>query len=184
MKGKSLISTLLPPTIFEAPVVPQTGEFKRLADMTIPRNYHSFALLMRDGRIFAAGGGLCGSCSTNHPDAEIFTPPYLLNNDGTLATRPVLSNAPAQISAGTTINVTLDSSQSHSFALVRTAAATHSVNNDQRRIPLNVISRSGGSFSLEIPSNQNVVIPGNYFLFAMNERGVPSEAALVNVANR
>ncbi|MEL6859548.1 MAG: RICIN domain-containing protein [Pseudomonadota bacterium] len=163
---------------------PETGEFKQLADMTVPRNYHSFALLMRDGRIFAAGGGLCGSCSTNHPDGEIFTPPYLLNNDGSLATRPVLSNVPEQLSAGTTINVSLDSSQNHTFSLVRTSAATHSVNNDQRRIPLNVVSKSGRAFGLEIPSNQNVVIPGNYFLFAMNERGVPSVAALVNVANR
>ncbi|MEL6861454.1 MAG: RICIN domain-containing protein [Pseudomonadota bacterium] len=163
---------------------PETGEFKRLADMTIPRNYHSYALLMKDGRIFAAGGGLCGSCSTNHPDAEIFTPPYLLNNDGTLATRPVISSAPAQVTAGTTISVGLGSSGSHTFALVRTSAATHSVNNDQRRIPLQVASRSGSTFALELPRNGNVLIPGNYFLFAMNARGVPSEAVIVNVANR
>ena len=163
---------------------PETGAFKRLADMTIPRNYHSYALLMKDGRIFAAGGGLCGSCSTNHPDAEIFTPPYLLNNDGSLATRPILSNTPSEITAGSTISVTMDSSEDHTFALVRTSAATHSVNNDQRRVPLQVSNKSGQTFALELPSNENVLIPGNYYLFAMNERGVPSVGALVNVANR
>ena len=36
-----------------------------------PRNYHSVALLLPDGRVFSGGGGLCGPCATNHPDAQI-----------------------------------------------------------------------------------------------------------------
>eukprot|EP00542_Grammatophora_oceanica_P000419 CAMPEP_0194060170 /NCGR_PEP_ID=MMETSP0009_2-20130614/71100_1 /TAXON_ID=210454 /ORGANISM="Grammatophora oceanica, Strain CCMP 410" /LENGTH=44 /DNA_ID= /DNA_START= /DNA_END= /DNA_ORIENTATION= len=44
--------------------------------MTVPRTYHSVAVLMRDGRVWAAGGGLCanfctGGPESNHPDAEI-----------------------------------------------------------------------------------------------------------------
>jgi hypothetical protein len=34
------------------------------------------------------GSGLCGNCTANHYDAQIFTPPYLLREDGTPALRP------------------------------------------------------------------------------------------------
>jgi galactose oxidase len=70
---------------------PATETFTTMAAMTVPRNYHSVAMLLPDGRVFAGGGGLCGSCSTNHPDGQIFTPPYLLNADGTAAARPSIA---------------------------------------------------------------------------------------------
>ncbi len=160
---------------------PETETFSQLADMRVPRNYHSIAILMKDGRVLTGGGGLCGSCTANHADVEIFTPPYLLGPDGALATRPVLSNVPAQARPGNTISVDMDTDTSHSFALVRTAAVTHSVNNDERRIPLQATAQGGGTFSLSLPSSANVLIPGNYFLFAMNASGVPSVGEIINV---
>src|SRR5690606_5602859 len=75
------------------------GTFRTLASMTVPRTYHSAAILLNDGRVFMGGGGLCGTCEgspeLNHLDAEIFSPPYLFNPDGSgsLAERPDL-NAP------------------------------------------------------------------------------------------
>lgn len=57
---------------------PETGVFTKLSSMRIPRTYHSIAILLKDGRILAAGGGLCGSCAANHQDMEILTPPYLM----------------------------------------------------------------------------------------------------------
>jgi hypothetical protein len=62
---------------------PKTGKFTVMAPEAEPRNYHSVAVLLPDGRVFSGGGGLCGSCATNHPDGQIFTPPYLLNANGT-----------------------------------------------------------------------------------------------------
>lgn len=70
---------------------PATGRFTRMASMAVPRNYHSVANLLPDGRIFTGGGGLCGACATNHPDGAIFTPPYLLNADGSEKARPVIT---------------------------------------------------------------------------------------------
>lgn len=160
---------------------PDTGEFRRLADMVVPRNYHSIALLLKDGRILTGGGGLCGGCSTNHPDVEIFTPPYLLNADGTDATRPVLSGVPNSVSPGESITVEMDTNANHTFALVRTSAVTHSVNNDERRIPVQVSAQAGTQFTLDIHSNPAVLIPGSYYLFAMNAQGVPSEASTILV---
>ena len=68
---------------------PETDTWRQLAAMQVPRTYHSFGLLMKDGRVLAGGGGgLCGNCGVNHDDVEIFTPPYLLNADGSSAIRP------------------------------------------------------------------------------------------------
>ena len=166
---------------------PQTETFTRLAPMQTPRTYHSVALLMLDGRVFVGGGGLCtdnytGVCP-NHPDAEILTPPYLLNADGTPAARPVITSAPASAAPGTTITVQTDTDVA-SFALVRMAAATHSVNNDQRRIPLPI---TGGDqtegYWLHIPADTGEVLPGNYMLFALSASGRPSVAKVINIAN-
>ncbi len=42
----------------------------------------------------------------NHPDGQIFTPPYLLNADGSPAARPVVIAAPTTAHPGATIAVT------------------------------------------------------------------------------
>jgi YVTN family beta-propeller protein len=161
---------------------PETKLFSRLANMKVPRNYHSVALLLKDGRVFVSGSGLCGTCTTNHPDVEILTPPYLLNDDGTLATRPVIRNAPVSAKAGDTIQVTMNTNGAHKFALMRLGAVTHTVNNDQRRVPLEITNSSGNQFSLKLPANTSVLLPGNYFLFALNQQGVPSVAQTINIA--
>ena len=160
---------------------PATMGFARLAAMTVPRNYHSVALLMLDGRVFVAGGGLCGTCPVNHPDAQILTPPYLLNDNGTLAARPTILAAPTSATWGSSIVVKTDVAVA-SFALVRLSAVTHSVNNDQRRIPLSI---SGGDpiagYALPIPGDPGVVLPGRYMLFALDARGRPSVAKVIGI---
>ncbi|MCK5828942.1 MAG: discoidin domain-containing protein [Methylococcales bacterium] len=160
---------------------PETEVFTTLSEMSIPRNYHSVALLMKDARVFVSGGGLCGGCSTNHPDVEILTPPYLLNSDGSPAIRPIIEASPSKANLGDTLNVAVDTTAEHSFVLTRTAIATHSVNNDERRIPLEAVHLGGGNYQISIPSNSSIVIPGNYFLFALNDKGVPSIAKTLNV---
>ena len=75
----------------------------------------------------------------------------------------------------------MDTAQSHDFALMKLSAATHSINNDQRRIPLEIMSKSDNNFELVIPGNAAVVPPGDYFLFAMNASGVPSIAEIIRI---
>lgn len=80
---------------------PATETFALAALAAVPRTYHSVALLLPDGRVFTGGGGLCGTgCATNHFDGEIFTPPNLLNADGTPAARPVITSAPPAAANG------------------------------------------------------------------------------------
>ncbi len=148
--------------------------FSLLNPMQTPRTYHSTALLLPDGRVFVGGGGQCGTgCADNHLTAEILTPPYLLNSNSSLATRPVIQQAPASASLGQTITVTTNTAIT-SFALMRLSATTHTVNNDQRRIPLQPTTVSATTYSLTIPSDPGVVLPGYYMLFALNSAGVPS----------
>ncbi|MEM7092154.1 MAG: galactose oxidase-like domain-containing protein [Actinomycetota bacterium] len=159
---------------------PVTEQFKPLATMSVPRNYHSISLLLADGRVLAAGGGLCGNCNTNHPDVQIFTPPYLFNLDGTPADRPVITSAPTAMTYNQTISVSTDRNVD-SFALVRLGTSTHATNSDQRRIPLSV-SGSNGNYQLSGLTSSGVAPPGQYMLFAMTARGTPSIAQIVTVS--
>ena len=161
--------TILVPELWN----PVTQVFRALPAMKTPRNYHSVGLLMNDGRVMVGGGGLCGNCPTNHANIEIFTPPYLLNENGSLAKRPAIISMPEKAQHGAKINVVTDSPIIQ-FALLRLSSVTHTINNDQRRIPLRAWSNTKHNYLLEIPNDSGVVIPGYYMLFAMNTKGVPS----------
>jgi large repetitive protein len=161
---------------------PANETFAQLPAMSVPRNYHSVALLLPDARVLVAGSGLCGGCATNHPNANILTPNYLINADGSAATRPVITTAPASATHGTTIAVSTNSAIAN-FSLVRLGSTTHTVNNDQRRIPLQFTSTGTNAYSLALPSNPGVILPGFYMLFAMNAEGTPSVAKMIRVGN-
>jgi galactose oxidase len=159
---------------------PATGGFTVMAPQAIPRTYHSVAILLPDGRVFSGGGGLCGACSTNHPDGQIYSPPYLFNPDGTLRTRPAITSAPATAVTGADITVTT-SSATPAFSLIRVSGDTHGVNNDQRRIPLTPTTVNGTTYTLQLPSDKGVLLPGNYMLFALDANGTPSVAKMMNI---
>lgn len=160
---------------------PATGKFTEMAPMQVPRTYHSMAVLLPDGRVLAGGGGLCGAtCDTNHPDVEIFTPPYLLNAEGAPLARPVISNAPTTAAAGAQVQVKTKRAVDR-FALVRMSSVTHSVNSDQRRVPLTITKTAGTNYTLALPADHGVLVPGAYMLFALDGRGVPSIAKTVMI---
>ncbi|MFD3718936.1 discoidin domain-containing protein [Streptomyces sp. NPDC058674] len=161
---------------------PSTGTFSPLATMAVPRNYHSVANLLPDGRIFSGGGGLCGDCATNHPDGAVFTPPYLLNADGSPKPRPVITGGvPARAAPGASLTVATQAPVA-SFVLMRASAATHSTDNDQRRVPLVSTATGTGTYAVSLPADPGVVLPGTYMLFAIDAQGVPSTARFITVS--
>ena len=148
---------------------PATGQWKTLAAMQVTRQYHSTALLLPDGRVLSSGGGICGTCDTVGylaKNAEVFTPPYLFKHDGSgeLAPRPVLDSAPAEVAYGTPFDVgTPDAASIRKLALIRLGAVTHSVNMEQRYVPLTFAAGSA-SLTATGPANANVAPPGMYML--------------------
>lgn len=171
---------------------PATKTWKTLAAEAVPRNYHSVSLLLPDGTVFSGGGGLCyvgqpGASSAgcdkvvDHADGQIFSPPYLFKADGTAATRPVISALSAttvKVGAKLTASVNMANSK---LVLVRIGSSTHSVNSDQRRVPLTSVAVSGSSYTATLPADSGILIPGNYYLFAVSSTGVPSVAKTVRV---
>lgn len=158
---------------------PTTNTFRSLASMQVPRTYHSAGILLPDGRVFMGGGGLCGEgCKANHKDAEIYSPPYLFDANGELALRPTV-NAPDNAFYEKTFSV-IASTDVAKFAFIRMSSATHSINNEQRRVPVTHTLSADGYFELNMP-NANLMPPGYYMLFALNADGVPSVSAPVMV---
>ena len=166
---------------------PATGQWTVLASASRIRQYHSTAVLLPDGRVMTGGGGVCGVCTTVgylEKNIEYFTPPYLYTKDGSgqLATRPVISSAPASVGINATF--TISSAQAANVkkvALVGLGDATHSVDQGQRYVPLK-FSASGTTLTVTGPPNGGVAPPGYYMLFVIDADGVPSIAKMVQVA--
>ena len=155
------------------------------------RPYHSVAVLMTDGRVISAGGGLngesCanpeapGECGNDHWNAEIFSPPYLFDPDDTLATRPVIQSGPGVARVGTTITVQATPGLT-AFSMIRMAATTHTMNTDQRYLAPSFTETSPGTYEIVLHANPNVAVPGYWMLFGLDGQ-VPSVAHVFKVVN-
>jgi hypothetical protein len=165
---------------------PARDKWRTLASMRVTRQYHSTALLLPDGRVLSAGGGLCGTCDAVGylaKNAEIFSPPYLFKRYpfGALAPRPRITAAPSSVGYGAQFAIgSPDARSIRKLALVRLGAVTHSVNMEQRYVPLE-FSAGSATLTATAPANANIAPPGVYMLFAITADGVPSVARMVNV---
>jgi hypothetical protein len=162
---------------------PTSGQWTLGASATIPRLYHSNALLLPDGSVLTAGGGSPGPLI--NLNAEIYYPPYLYMSDGSglPAPRPSLSGAPASIAVGQSISATVGpTDQIACMTLVRTGSATHGNNSDQRFIDLIGFQQTGQLVTAMLPSDPTVLLPGYYMLFVFNEAGIPSIANIVLIS--
>lgn len=156
---------------------PATGKWSTMASLTIPRIYHSTALLLPDGRVIAAGGSKpLNSKFSSYKNAQIYSPPYLFKGS-----RPTIGSAPANLSYGQTFSVqTPDASTINKVRLIRLGSVTHSYNMNQRILTLSFTPGSG-SLSVTVPPNHNLLPPGDYMLFILNGAGVPSVSKILNV---
>ena len=144
----------------------------------------------QQGTVFNGGGGLCGSgCadpSFNHLDGYIWTPPYLFEADGTTpAPRPNITALSSNtLPLGSTFTASIEENGANgnvTFSLIRMATTTHTVNTDQRRLPLTPTSTNGGdTYTFQLPTDPGRVVPGYWYFFAL-VGGVPSVATTVQV---
>ena len=154
---------------------PVTGSWQTLASMRDPRMYHSTALLLPDGRVLAAGGGRLGG-ARDYFTAEIFSPPYLFKG-----TRPAILSAPGVLPIGGSATVqTAQAADIASVSLVRLASVTHTLDMEQRYLPLE-FTAGADRLTIAAPASSDLAPPGYYMLFIVNSRGVPSTAAILRV---
>ena len=165
---------------------PATGQWTTLAAQAVTRQYHSTALLLPDGRVLSAGGGICGTCDQVGylaKNAEVFTPPYLFKKDGSgqLAPRPEITGAPGTVGYGTSFQITTPNAASIAkVGLIRLGSQTHSVEMEQHYVPLS-FTVGAGTLTATVPANMNTAVPGVYMLFIVDSAGVPSVARMVQL---
>ncbi|KAL4951849.1 hypothetical protein BDW69DRAFT_168991 [Aspergillus filifer] len=168
---------------------PDMDIFVPLQQNNVVRVYHSLSILLPDATVLNGGGGLCGNCTVNHYDGQIFRPPYLYNKDGSPAIQPktpVLEKGSDKVTVGQTIRFFADA-DIKSASMVRLGSVSHTVNTDQRRVPLEGYTcdepaADGYRYcKARLDPDPGVALPGYYMLFVMNSAGVPSKAASIKV---
>ena len=162
-------------------VPPILGTVSSAGANATQRLYHSVALLLPDATVWLAGGNPARGTYNN--TMEIYQPAYLFNSDGTLATRPSITSAPASISYGNTFSVTTpDAANISSAVLVRNGTVTHAFGMDQRMVGMS-FTQGSGALTVTAPANGNIAPPGYYMLFLLNSSGVPSLATFIQMTS-
>jgi hypothetical protein len=152
--------------------------------MTHYRLYHSTTLLLPDARVLSVGSGQpAASGLSDDYTAEIFSPPYLFNADGTPAARPTIASTPSAVGYGQSF--TVQSAEAVSIAKVtwiRLGSVTHAFNQNQRMSYLPFGVTGTGTLTVTAPASANLAPPGHYMLFIIDGRGVPSVAKIVLIS--
>ena len=158
---------------------PDTNTFSSAGANAFPRLYHSNSLLLADGTVAVLGGNpLQGMYE---PHIEIYSPAYLFNADGSLATRPRITGVAGAIAYGSAFQVqTPNAADIASVVLVRPGSPTHAFDQDQRLVRLSYNAGSG-VLNVTAPPTGNIAPPGYYMLFVLSSAGVPSTASFVRL---
>jgi hypothetical protein len=162
---------------------PATESWKTLARMTHYRVYHSTALLLPDGRVLSVGSGAPAATGlTDDFTAEIFTPPYLYNADGTLATRPAITSAPTTLAYNQQFTIQMSAATTVSrVTWLSLGAVTHSYNENQHAMKLTFVGSGTTALTVTAPARAALAPPGYYMLFVVDGKGVPSVAKIIRI---
>jgi hypothetical protein len=168
---------VLVPEIYD----PQTAAWTTMAPMQHPRQYHSEAVLLPDGRVLCAGGidpSKGGPPVRDQRYLEVFSPPYLSRGP-----RPTITAVPANAAYGSDFDVvTPDAARVASVALLRPCAMTHHTDAGQRYIKLKITGTAPNRITVHAPDSGRIAPPGYYMLFIVDSSGIPSQAGFVQVS--
>jgi hypothetical protein len=159
---------------------PASRSWSLRAAHKVQRLYHSTALLLPDGRVLAGGGGHPKGADEglleDHPDVEIYSPPYLFHGDG-----PRLTSAPGNVIYGQPFAVvTPDAGMVTQVVWIRLSSVTHAFNQDQRLVRLSITGRNG-DLQVTAPSDPRLCPPGYYLMFLLNAQGIPSLGHMIRI---
>lgn len=146
------------------------------AAASVPRNYHSVALLMPNGRVITAGSNLDGSMGMDDVKEyriEVFMPSY----DGD-ANRQTIIQSPNTITYGASFTLSCSEPQKTSrVALIRCGSVTHAWDGDQRYIGLEFVLEDNNTLTVVAPPNGNIAPPGPYMIWIIDHEDRPCKHA-------
>jgi len=163
---------------------PSTETWTTMAAESSNRTYHSTAILLPNATVLSSGSGEGGGVlfANSEFSAQVFTPPYLLNADGSPAVRPTITSAPSRLSYGQTFTVqTPDAASVTKGTLIRLSSVTHAFNQSQLINHLTFTANGPTTLGATAPTGPSLAPPGPYMLFLINASGVPSVAKIVSV---
>jgi len=153
---------------------PSSDTWTQAAAPTVPRGYHTFALLNDEGDVVVY--------STNNQEVrfdrrvEVFHPPYQFRSS-----RPVLTDLPSEVVRGGTTVATVTAARTiKRVVLDHPNVITHTADVDQRMIDV-PFTRTGDRLELRIPSIDGIVLPGWHRIWVVDRAGAVSRAVWTHV---
>jgi hypothetical protein len=185
---------------------PATGSVAKLGRTSVSRGLHGTATLLPDASVFFAGenrealvrpddpsfpltSSFAGVLPRGDPDlgvpvGQVFTPPYMFNEDGSRKARPVIAKVPKSIGYGGHFDIEVSGNLGDiaSIALLRSDHNTHSLTTGDRYVKL-AFKPKGKDKELRIraPKVPAQAVPGIYMLFVVDKNGVPSQGKRVDL---
>jgi hypothetical protein len=157
---------------YEAPDSWRTAD-----EASVPRNYHSTALLMPDGRVWTAGSSKNHALGDPHQVGElrieIWKPPYDRDPN-----RPDVTGAPARIGYRQSFDIhCTQAEQIGAVAIIRCGSSTHGFDFDQRYVGLQFRHVEGDRLNVDTPPDGRIAPPGFYLLWVLNQARLPCKFA-------
>jgi hypothetical protein len=155
---------------------PQARTIRTVAETTVPRHDHATALLAPDGSVLVMGGNrtdlVLDDTEEGVPVLQVYKPAYMFQGD-----RPRIERAPDRISYRRSFPVELASGcgKTGSVVVMRMEPVTHNWSWGNRYVELAFDEVGKCRLNVRAPATGAAAPPGDYMLFVLDERGVPSE---------
>jgi hypothetical protein len=160
-----------PPIMWIESFDPATETFTSRTGITVPRLYHSTALLLPDGSVMIAGStgarwsqSISGG-SANEFRIEVYDPPYLFRGP-----RPALRLKTAVVRYGQPLEIEIPTGPRmiKKAVLIRHGSTTHTNNMDQRYVGLRITETTDTHIKVALPADGALAPPGPYMLFVIS----------------
>lgn len=157
---------------------PSRDTWKVAAEATVPRMYHSIAILLPDARVITAGSNPeSADPGGGELRLELFHPPYLFKG-----LRPFIQSVQREWIYAETVKIHTPYAKDIKWvSLIRPMATTHSWDSNQRLVDVGFKHDKVCQLIAYVPKEPNLAPPGRYMLFITNEKDVPSVANWVHL---